>query len=293
MRKALYTLKEYAKHWRFPGHYFATDTPSGAATYWRLCQLFSPAEARARKRLVSGPDLIQPSLGFGIHDLSGNSVVMTAVNEARCLAATFDWATERKVAKKPFLIEKAIAPTGAFLDLALYLAGPVSRYLGSWPVLTRAAIWFSPNDHDAGGRSQWFHMDAEGKRQVKCFLPIDPVDVESGPFTFLPADVSQRIYRALRKEGRVTTRNTKLPDEVMERHFNPSDLVRATGAPGTVAMVDTCRCYHYGSRMAPKPRLLLHLHFGGPWARDMPLVGRALPNLQDVRLAHLLGPESR
>jgi hypothetical protein len=99
---------------------------------------------------------------------------------------------------------------------------------------------------------------------------MDNVDEDCGPFTFLPADVSQRVsnYLGTVKEHRIT-------DKTIYSVANPSDAIRLTGPAGTGAFVDSSRCYHHGARVKRGERLLLQFHFlrradavdGGPFVR--------------------------
>lgn len=76
----------------------------------------------------------------------------------------------------------------------------------------------------------------------------------------------------MRRDGKVTTKSDKVPDEVI---FGPDEEDPGTfclGRAGTVALVDTCNCYHYGSRPGPEgpiARKVLFLHYTTPFARNL------------------------
>ncbi len=218
--------------------------------------------------------------GYLIEDMSQNDVVMNAVKYAKASANAIDWEEKAKSSKKAFLINEKFdlfaEEDKPILDLALApeIIKPISEYLGAFPILSSAALWYSPNkEHQARG-SQLYHLDGEDIRQVKCFLPIDEVTLDSGPLTILPAYISDRIYNKLHKQKRISRRNTKLEDDVIYEDTDPDRAVPVIGKPGTVAFVDTCRCYHYGSRLAEAPRLVLHLHYYSAFSKMMPLWGR-------------------
>ena len=39
-----------------------------------------------------------------------------------------------------------------------------------------------------------------------------------------------------------------------------------------ISFVDTCNCYHFGSRKDKKSRKLLHLHFTSAFSENIPLL---------------------
>ena len=48
---------------------------------------------------------------------------------------------------------------------------------------------------------------------------------------------------------------------------------------GEYGLLDTCRCYHFGSRKDKKPRKLIFLHFTSPFAENFPTIFRK-PHLE-------------
>ena len=61
----------------------------------------------------------------------------------------------------------------------------VSEYLGFIPLLTTISVWFCPNNETLDKSSQFFHLDHEDIKQVKCFYFIDDIDLDMGPTLFL------------------------------------------------------------------------------------------------------------
>lgn len=130
----------------------------------------------------------------------------------------------------------------------------VTQYLGTVPLLAGAALWWSP-ENDTAASSQLFHLDNEDWKQVKVFINLFDTNAEMGPFTLLPANLSQKIVDA---EGYVKGR---ISDEQIEAS-GALDAARAiTGPAGSGALVDTARCLHYGSRGNRKERLVLMFQF--------------------------------
>jgi hypothetical protein len=133
----------------------------------------------------------------------------------------------------------------------------VSRYLGTVPTLADLRLWWSvPSDvPKPPSESQKFHRDHEDYRQVKVFVNVRDIDADAGPFTLVPASVSSRLADELPDPyGRVEDA------DVLPR-VQPEDVIVLTGQAGEAAMVDTCRCFHYGSRNDRKERLVLMLHY--------------------------------
>ena len=63
-----------------------------------------------------------------------------------------------------------------------YLIEIVSKYLNCVPLLTNLSLWYSPNDKVFKNSSQEYHLDHEDYRQVKGFLFINDVDLQTGQF---------------------------------------------------------------------------------------------------------------
>ncbi len=132
-----------------------------------------------------------------------------------------------------------------FPALMAFALGPpliesVTAYLGMLPRLNGLGVYVSPAN-DSQVRSQLFHVDFDDFSQVKCFVNIDDVDADNGPFTFIPADRSRAI-RAANGHG---FRSSNLPDA----RIGDAERIMLTGPAGTTALVDTSNCLHFGSRV--------------------------------------------
>jgi ectoine hydroxylase-related dioxygenase (phytanoyl-CoA dioxygenase family) len=139
------------------------------------------------------------------------------------------------------------------------LAAVVTEYLGAVPTLSDVRLWWSVPSEGPPllASSQKFHRDHEDFRQVKAFINIDPVDEDAGPFSFLPASVSERVVE------RLSGAHGRIEDADVFTHASEDELVVLTGPSGDGAMIDTCRCLHFGSRNESKERLVLMLHYVG------------------------------
>ena len=123
-------------------------------------------------------------------------------------------------------------------------------YYGLLPELSHMAVFasgfaepFTPDSKPLG--TQCLHTDNHDLKHVKLFCFLADVGEEDGPLTLLPAEKSAWL---LRKTGRRWRTAPFRDDKEFLRYFGEKDLVRVTGPAGTVAIVDTSNCLHYGSR---------------------------------------------
>jgi hypothetical protein len=150
----------------------------------------------------------------------------------------------------------------AFFELALSdeILQIAADYMGEIPVLMKPRLWLTKPQLPGTefGGTQLFHRgrpDAPHiRRQAKFLFTMNEVDDESGPFTFLPADVSERILPSYRLGERVSDAETY-------RHVCSTEAMRLIGPAGTGLMVDTMRCFHFGRRASSKDRLMLMIQF--------------------------------
>jgi len=128
------------------------------------------------------------------------------------------------------------------------------------PILMRINVLYSPNDEVIEASSQFFHLDPEDVIMTKIFVFVEDVDAEAGPTTVLPADASAQVRHAIGyRKGRVA-------DDVVASIGGAENLVECTGPAGTLAFLDTCRCFHMGSRVASKPRYAIMIQYVTPYA---------------------------
>ena len=129
-----------------------------------------------------------------------------------------------------------------------------TQYLGSVPLLAGAALWWSP-DNQTSHSSQLYHLDNEDRTQAKVLINMFDTTGDHGPFTFLPADVSERIRASVRYvRGRID-------DERVKAGGGEGRALELIGPAGSGAFIDTARCLHFGSRRNRKDRLVLMIHF--------------------------------
>jgi len=143
----------------------------------------------------------------------------------------------------------------------------VANYMGMVPLLYRINVLYSPNNEVVEQSSQFYHLDPEDVIMSKIFIFVEDVDEDTGPTTLLPADLSMKVRHA------ITYRKGRVPDEVITQLGGAENIVEATGPSGTLAFLDTCRCFHMGSRKASKPRYAIMIQYQTPYAASFPLEG--------------------
>jgi hypothetical protein len=142
--------------------------------------------------------------------------------------------------------------------------GAATRYLGIVPYLTRVDLVYSLPHPGENMESQLFHLDHEGLRQVKCFIHLFDVSDAEGPFTFIPADASERVLSDVRRlrNRKGAPHSRRYSDEEVAAVGGDKSLVTVKGPAGTGVAVDTSRCLHLGSRVSPGAfRLVLYLQY--------------------------------
>ncbi len=156
-------------------------------------------------------------------------------DKARFLTELLD---DQDLVRYPQLVDFALSD--ALLDAA-------SEYLGSLPVLRRVGLQVSMRDAGEPRSSMLFHRDPEDYRQVKLFVNIFDVDEACGPFSFIPADLSEQYFRSISPKGGNHWR--RFSDAEVFEHCGAEKMIQAIGGAGSAVMADTSRCLHFGSRV--------------------------------------------
>lgn len=165
------------------------------------------------------------------------------------------------------LSDARLSADARWLEFALSddLLGAALDYLGEAPVLSRVGVGVSlPSAaNEAPAHSQLFHVDADDARQLKLLVNATHVEREDGPFSWLPADVSERVQRGLRgglvgrvaaQQAQGATTTPRYWDCEVQSLVSERLVQRLEGPPGTAVLIDTARCLHFGSRVQPGRR---------------------------------------
>lgn len=126
----------------------------------------------------------------------------------------------------------------------------LTRAMGSLPQLDYVLLTLSLPVDAPLAQSQLWHRDHDDTRTMKVFVYLtDVADEDDGPFTFIPGPVSDGVGFTLRSH---------LSDDQTFQHF-PRSSAQSMMAPALSAFaVETSRCLHMGSRVAPGHRRLLY-----------------------------------
>jgi len=144
-----------------------------------------------------------------------------------------------------------------------------SSYMGFVPILYSASIWHSRYTPDLPCTSQLYHCDWEDVINVKLFVHVSDITDIDGPTTVIPADTSQVI----RDNVKYTYGEPgyRIDDEHIREQANDVKEIALTGPSGTIAFLDTCRCFHYGSRISSETanRTVAVIQFVSPAAINL------------------------
>lgn len=127
--------------------------------------------------------------------------------------------------------------TAAALDERVL--GTVLQAMGLVPHLESIDILTSTPHGASLSASQLWHYDVNDERIIKLFVYLEDCGPRNGPFTYIPAGASQRV------SGMV---GHYVHDELIARHVPRTQWRSVEGSAGTSFLIDTGRCYHFGSR---------------------------------------------
>lgn len=238
-----------------------------------------PREVSRRRQLVTSLPPAPASIpdDVGVLDLSRVLApqIDGAVAEAHRLLPSLDLPGRRSAQPGLHLhaipLREHLERDSAILRLALdpSLVRIVSDYLGTLPVVEDIYLWYSPNEANVDGSSQFHHLDGQDVRTLQLFVNLEDVSADQGPLTALSARASEEIARSISyRKNEVTKR---VPDEVVAEHVRDDRDVHVLAGPrGSAWIVDTDRCFHFGSRAGSKPRHLLVLQYYTPFAFVLP-----------------------
>jgi hypothetical protein len=277
LRKRLSNARHYPT---YPGRWGRPDTTRAMWLYYWAVRALRAGEFRKRQRamdnLTDSSGEISPERGYLQMDMADRNFVGDCIGYAKDILEK-RIAAESSSVGKPFLwtfslsLDEIIgSPVEAFITNPEILL-PVAKYLGGIPIVGDVAVWHSPNDNFAG-RSQNFHFDSEDLRQVKCFVLLDDVDTDTGPFTLIGADDSRKVFAEIEARTGTGKRNQKVDDEVVAQIVDERDVHPMVGHRGTVAMVDTTNCLHFGSRPGQRPRNVMMIQFLSPASAELPVI---------------------
>ena len=228
-------------------------------------------------------DKIEMKTGFAdVKCDSINNLVNQELTFEKLIIDECESPNEKKSSKKSYLIPKANLDSFDINHAVIKLAtnpiilSSIANYIGEAPILWNAQILLSPstlldrknrllnrfrNLKYRGGLdkyqgSQLFHIDADHPHTVKLWVYLSNVTLDSGPLTFIPGRFSDQ---AIHKLGKYSS-NKHLDKNLQEYIDNKEILTRNAGS---VFLIDTGRCLHYGSRdiKSNKERFALVIYY--------------------------------
>lgn len=189
------------------------------------------------------------------------------------------------------------------------LISTLSAYLGYVPILTTATFWYNPNssviktEQDiaqfGGTPTLLSHLDWADNRLLKVFIHCSPVTAKNGALQILNPQNSDVIrdrahYRYFQSRNTSTdpyqTNGIYLQDDVIETlNGGKPHYISLTGEAGTVYLVDTARCFHYGGRNTDtsQERLLAILLYLRPGALKLATKHGSTPPFRHLSNASL------
>tara|TARA_B110000259_G_scaffold112874_1_gene128769 strand:- start:12601 stop:13461 length:861 start_codon:yes stop_codon:yes gene_type:complete len=91
--------------------------------------------------------------------------------------------------------------------------------------------------------SQFWHFDYGDSKQLHLMFYVTKITEKSGPFTFMPKKISNKVRRNPFFIERLTD------EDLIERHsIDPEEKIQATGEQGTLYIVDPGVLMHQGAR---------------------------------------------
>ena len=231
-----------------------------------------------RRRLLvpanPGAHAISPAEGFRIVPPGLVAGVDEVVADAHLALATYDH--DRPPAgknRKRFLVNvlygDRLTSDSALVRFALApeVVAPISVYLGIVPVITSVGVFHSDAFDAVPTSSQLYHCDADDTTQIKVFVYCNDVTAASGPLTIVSAAATERV------QAQVGYRyGARLSDDLVRESAPDVREHAVVGPQGTVAFVDTSRCFHYGSRVSPgaPARLAVIIQYSTPYSFMLP-----------------------
>jgi len=230
----------------------------------------------AQRTRAGGHVAIDPAEGYRVFPAGTFAEADEGARASALLLAKSEAALARRrqsPGNKQFLVNllepASVSVDHPLLRLALRpdLLDAVIAYMGTVPLLRSIQVFYSGAVEREPVSSQLYHCDADDVRQLKIFLLCSEVQRKNGPLTILDATSSDRVRRAKRY-----TYNDRLSDDEVMGVLGEPKPAELVGGPGTMCLVDTSRCFHYGSRVErdAEPRLVAMVQYLSPFAFVVP-----------------------
>jgi hypothetical protein len=241
----------------------------------RASRLLRDAPRRSVLATLSRSDVdIVPQAGFVVVPPGRFPETDAIVRDARAALARYDATAPPAGKNRKRFLQNVLDAASLTLDSAIVrfalredVLSSVSRYLGVVPLLTTISVFHSDTVVGDPTSSQLYHCDGDDVTQVKIFVYCTDVDVPSGPLTLLDATTTREVQR---RTG-YWYRHRLTDEQVRAAVGTPREHV-ILGPMGTTLFIDTSRCFHFGSRVAPgaPPRLAAMIQYQTPYSFMLP-----------------------
>jgi hypothetical protein len=128
----------------------------------------------------------------------------------------------------------------------------VSSYMGMWPRLQSISAWLNLPTPDQAKHSQLWHRDPEDLKLLKVFIYLEDVDLDRGPFCYIPKTHPFGSKSAIVPKHADPKRIT---DDEMRVAIPAQDWISCTGPAGTMILADTVG-FHRGGKPNVGHRIL-------------------------------------
>lgn len=95
-------------------------------------------------------------------------------------------------------------------------------------------------------QSQLFHLDIHDRPMIYVIVAVRDIEPDSGPFSFLPAGVSSEVAQGIGYQRRRCP--YRLTDQQVYAAADPGQLIEFAHPRGSVLLIDSSACFHFGSR---------------------------------------------
>jgi hypothetical protein len=198
-----------------------------------------------------------------------------ATNRDPRLRKAIDPGQTVKPAKEKFYMARRFKKTPLGLDGPLLRFGAsermldvVNSYLGLWSKISYADQWYTPPlgaDALRFGSTRW-HRDYNDRHLVKVFVYLVDVDLETGPFEYVPGSARGGPHADCWPW--TPAGETYPPPEEFRQRVPESAVATFTGSAGTIVFCNTSG-FHRGGHATLKPRSIFVLNYVSPAALEV------------------------
>ena len=141
-----------------------------------------------------------------------------------------------------------------FNDISLMIATAFFECYPALGTLNLRKSFVNPNADPKG--TQMFHVDRNSPRLMKCFMYLNDVDEDGGPFVFVEGS---RKNMPKGNDGRAFyySNSHRMPDEWVEQNFEKDSIRKMTANMGDMIISNQTGAYHKGLKPTENERAML------------------------------------